>query len=45
MPRKNVQARGTVHYQHQSPLDNPKKNPKNTSTIAHINIKMTKNPG
>ena len=22
MPRKNLQARGAVHYQHQNPLDN-----------------------
>jgi len=28
MPHKNVQARGTVHYQHQSPLDNQKKSKK-----------------
>ena len=38
MPRKNLQARGAVHYQHQNPLDNQK----STSTInAYININMT----
>ena len=25
MPRKHLQARGAVHYQHQNPLDNQKK--------------------
>ena len=39
IPRKNLQARGAVHYQHQNPLDNQK----STSIInAYINIKMTK---
>ena len=38
IPRKNVQARGTVHYQHQNPLDNQK----STSTVnAYINIKIS----
>ena len=42
MPRKNLQARGAVHYQHQNPLDSQK----STSTInAYINIKMTKKRG
>ena len=42
IPRKNTQALGAVHYQHQNPLDNQK----STSTInAYINIKMTKKPG
>ena len=40
--RKNLQARGAVHYQHQNQLDNQK----STSTInTYINIKMTKKPG
>ena len=26
IPRKNLQARGAVHYQHQNPLDNQKTN-------------------
>ena len=39
MPPKHIQARGTVHYQHQHPLDNQK----SASTInAYININMTK---
>ena len=42
IPRKHLQARGAVHYQHQNPLDNQK----STSTInAYINIKMTKKAG
>ena len=52
IPRKNLQARAAVHYQHQNPLDNQKST--TTSTIilinsitinAYINIKMSKMPG
>ena len=40
IPRKNLQARGAVHYQHQHPLDNQVST--GTSTInAYITIKMT----
>ena len=39
--RKDLQARGAVHYQHQNPLDNHKRK----STInAYVNIKMTSPP-
>ena len=39
--RKDLQARGAVHYQHQNPLDNQKRK----STIkAYVNIKMTSPP-
>ena len=38
MPRKDLRARGAVHYQHQHPLDNKK----STATInAYSNINMT----
>jgi len=39
IPRKQLRARSTVHYQDQNPLGNQK----STSTInAYININMTK---
>ena len=39
IPRKHLQARGAVHYQHQNPLDNQK----STSAInAYINIKKAR---
>ena len=47
IPRKNLQVRGAVHYQHQNLLDNQQQEEQeSTSTInAYINIKMTKKPG
>ena len=48
-PRKSLQARGAVHYQHQNPLDSQQQQQqqrKVPSTIkAYINIKLTKKPG
>ena len=44
--RKNVQARGAVHYQHRNPLDNQQQQQQEQESIstinAYINIKMKK---